>query len=564
MEVDVVMVFGRGGSGNEGMVVSRWRWWRMMWVAAARGDGVMNVAAVGDEMRVVNFVSIRNTYCLLVKTITAWLSVSQSIQIMTSKLLSHMGIKAMLKGVSKGLRCNLIAWYRLLLALIKNFPLPEELPTASEDGSHCQKKRDATARKIALLSKTRKNCQSKKDGSYTKVERLKEENRVLKELESVHSKDDSDEPVMEIEKSSKQERKIADIDADVEINLEKVQAEAYYLDLDHQKKVLSMMDVNDEKPADVEEVLEVVKSAKLITKVVTTFGVDVNAASIQDTPITMDLTIPIRLYDLDLAKIKTIMGKIPILKTLPVISTEATKVSVPRNKRGVIIQDPEETTTTVTVQPKVQAKDKRKAILIEEPKPLKRQAQIKLDGEVVRQLEAELNANINWNVVIEQVQRREKLTDAVMKYQALKRKPLIEAQARRNMIVCLKNMAGYKMDYFKGMCYDEIRPFFEKNYNYNQAFLNEPNVEANTWKDQKGKYGLAKVKRWKLFESCGVYCLTLSTTHIFLLSERMYYLTHFTLEQMMNDVRLEVEDESEMSLELLRLVRRQLNERYVP
>nr|GEU41772.1 hypothetical protein [Tanacetum cinerariifolium] len=32
------------------------------------------------------------------------------------------------------------------------FPMPEELPTASEDGSHSQKKRDATARKIALIS----------------------------------------------------------------------------------------------------------------------------------------------------------------------------------------------------------------------------------------------------------------------------------------------------------------------------------------------------------------------------------------------------------------------------
>nr|GEX49121.1 reverse transcriptase domain-containing protein [Tanacetum cinerariifolium] len=37
-----------------------------------------------------------------------------------------------------------------LLAI--KFPLPEELPTASEDGSHCQKKRDVTAKKIALLS----------------------------------------------------------------------------------------------------------------------------------------------------------------------------------------------------------------------------------------------------------------------------------------------------------------------------------------------------------------------------------------------------------------------------
>nr|GEW68220.1 hypothetical protein [Tanacetum cinerariifolium] len=55
----------------------------------------------------------------------------------------------------------------------------------------------------------------------SRVERLKEENRVLKELKSVHSIANSNEPVMEKEKSSKQGRKIADIDADVEINLEK-------------------------------------------------------------------------------------------------------------------------------------------------------------------------------------------------------------------------------------------------------------------------------------------------------------------------------------------------------
>nr|GEU88769.1 hypothetical protein [Tanacetum cinerariifolium] len=153
----------------------------------------------------------------------------------------------------------------------------------------------------------------------SRVERLEEENMVLKDLKGVHSTVDSDEPVMEKEKSSKQGRKIADIDADV----------------------LSMLDVNDEEPADVEKV---VTTTKLITKVVTTARVDVNAASVQDTPIT---------------------------------AAEATEVTVevprPRKRRGVIIQDPEETTTTVTVQPKVQAKDKGKVILIEEPKPLKRQ-----------------------------------------------------------------------------------------------------------------------------------------------------------------------------------------------
>nr|GEY00200.1 hypothetical protein [Tanacetum cinerariifolium] len=38
------------------------------------------------------------------------------------------------------------------------FPLAEEVPTASEEGCHCQKKREATAKKIALLSNSRRNC----------------------------------------------------------------------------------------------------------------------------------------------------------------------------------------------------------------------------------------------------------------------------------------------------------------------------------------------------------------------------------------------------------------------
>nr|GEV32673.1 hypothetical protein [Tanacetum cinerariifolium] len=48
------------------------------------------------------------------------------------------------------------------------FPLAKEVPTDSEEGCHCQKKRDATARKIALLSKSRRNCQSKSNDSFTK------------------------------------------------------------------------------------------------------------------------------------------------------------------------------------------------------------------------------------------------------------------------------------------------------------------------------------------------------------------------------------------------------------
>nr|GEW47381.1 hypothetical protein [Tanacetum cinerariifolium] len=93
------------------------------------------------------------------------------------------------------------------------------------------------------------------------------------------------------------------------------------------------------------------------------------------------------------------------------------------------------------------------------------------------QLEAELNANINWDDVIEQVKRRENQDNTVMSYQALKRKPVTEAQARNNMMIYLKNMAGIKMDFFKGMTYSDIRPIFEKHYNFIQTFLEKGEKE---------------------------------------------------------------------------------------
>ncbi|GKG00039.1 hypothetical protein Tco_0301729, partial [Tanacetum coccineum] len=92
----------------------------------------------------------------------------------------------------------------------------------------------------------------------------------------------------------------------------------------------------------------------------------------------------------------------------------------------------------------------------------------------------------------------------------------------------------------------------------------EHHIEDNVWKHQKGPQGLARVNRWKLFDSCGVYYVTLQSTQLFLLVEKMYPLTNYTLQQMFNDVRLLVNYECEMALELLRLIRRQLREGYVP
>nr|GFC57162.1 hypothetical protein [Tanacetum cinerariifolium] len=52
-----------------------------------------------------------------------------------------------------------------------------------------------------------------------------------------------------------------------------------------------------------------------------------------------------------------------------------------------------------------------------------------------------------------------------------------EAQARKNMMVYVKNMAGFKMDYFKGMSYDNIRLIFKKYFNSNVVFLEKTKEE---------------------------------------------------------------------------------------
>nr|GFB06990.1 hypothetical protein [Tanacetum cinerariifolium] len=46
-----------------------------------------------------------------------------------------------------------------------------------------------------------------------------------------------------------------------------------------------------------------------------------------------------------------------------------------------------------------------------------------------------------------------------------------EAQAQRNMMMYLKNTAGFRFDYFKGMSYDDIRLIFEAKFNANMEFL---------------------------------------------------------------------------------------------
>nr|GEV48080.1 hypothetical protein [Tanacetum cinerariifolium] len=77
------------------------------------------------------------------------------------------------------------------------------------------------------------------------------------------------------------------------------------------------------------------------------------------------------------------------------------------------------------------------------------------------------------------------------------------------------------------------------------AMFKKPDVQAQIWKNQRSVHGQAKVKSWKLLKSCGVQIITFTTTQLILLVERKYLLTRFTLNQMLNNIRLEVKEESE-------------------
>ncbi|GJS98822.1 hypothetical protein Tco_0819992 [Tanacetum coccineum] len=60
---------------------------------------------------------------------------------------------------------------------------------------------------------------------------------------------------------------------------------------------------------------------------------------------------------------------------------------------------------------------------------------------------------------------------SVQRYWDMKNKPKSEAQARKNMIIYLKNQSNYKMKDFDGMSYDEIMPIFEKVWDFNHNFV---------------------------------------------------------------------------------------------
>nr|GFB97283.1 hypothetical protein [Tanacetum cinerariifolium] len=139
------------------------------------------------------------------------------------------------------------------------------------------------------------------------------------------------------------------------------------------------MQEDETEPAEVQKVVDVVTTAKLITEVVTIASETITAA---------------------ITNITAAKAQFPVV----------TLIVAPAR---------------VTAAPK-------------EPKPLKKKQQIEQDKQYARELQGELNKNIDWDEAIDHVKRKAKEDPAVKRCQVLKRKPQTEAQARKNMMVYLK------------------------------------------------------------------------------------------------------------------------------
>nr|GEV10356.1 hypothetical protein [Tanacetum cinerariifolium] len=273
-------------------------------------------------------------------------------------------------------------------------------------------------------------------------------------------------------------------------------------------------------------------------------------------------------------------------KVLKIVAAPAIST---RKRKRVVIRDPEEELHTDTLAETPTVKDKGKGILIEDLKPMKKKDQIEMDAEYAKKLQEELDKEheeaykqIDWNAVLDHVQAKE--PQYIKRFHGIKKKPQSESEARKNIISYLKNtdeMEKEDEEIIKSINEtlaqkaakkrklseeaqkaDDLKKRLEIVQDQDDDVFVEATLLAqkDPVVDYQSVHGLALVKRWKLLTSCGVHVIILSTVQLFLLVERRYPLSRFTLEQLVNVARLQVEEESEMSLELLRFTRQQLLE----
>nr|GEY40473.1 hypothetical protein [Tanacetum cinerariifolium] len=376
---------------------------------------------------------------------------------------------------------------------------------------------DLESKVIGIKSSFTARIQKLKD----RVDQLKKENKALKEKSIKTTQVDTAAPVKNMEKLFKQGRMIADMDEDVE----EAQAKAYNLDLQHAEKVCNMQDIDEEEPTKVEEVLEVVKAAKLMTEVVTTSLPTTTAAQVPKASALKrrrgkeDMKIYLKNmagFKMDFFKGMTYIEIRPIFEK----NYNSIQAFLEKEDEEVIVQEKRQGESLKRETTKKQRIDK-------DTEELKRHLQIMANDDVFTEA-----TPLASKVLVIDYQIHHENNKPYYK--------IIREDGTHKLflsfITLLKNFDREDLEALWKLVKERFETTEPKNFSYDfllntlKIMFEKPNVEAN----------------------------------MILLVEKKCPLTHFTLQQMLENVRLKVKEKSEMSLELLRLGRRQLNEGYVP
>ncbi|GJR08183.1 hypothetical protein Tco_0790835 [Tanacetum coccineum] len=118
-------------------------------------------------------------------------------------------------------------------------------------------------------------------------------------------------------------------------------------------------------------------------------------------------------------------------------------------------------------------------------------ADINEDGFSALELQRQLNKRKEVPAEPTQLQTIDWNNPAVIRYHALQNRPYSIAKVGKNMVMYLKNHAGYKQSYFKGK-YEEIRPILEKVLDQTHTFV--PMDSEDKEKGTKKKSGGTRKK----------------------------------------------------------------------
>ncbi|GKA30246.1 hypothetical protein Tco_0716551 [Tanacetum coccineum] len=364
----------------------------------------------------------------------------------------------------------------------------------------------AQAQEITSLKKRVKRLE-KKGGSRT--HKLKKLYRVGRSARVVSSKETS---LGNQEDASKQGRKIDDIDADAEI---------------------SLVDESQGRHDD-DLIFDTVTTAG---EVVTTANVEVSTASPTAATITnVELTLAQTLAELKSARPKT---------------------------KGVVIQDPSESTPTISLQLQSQIK-------FDDEEALRLQAKFDEEDRLAREKAQQVEeANIAWDDIqakvkadyqlAQRLQAQEqeefsKRAGEALEQESSKKQKVDDDKETEELKQCMEIILDDGDDVTI-----EATPLSTKFPTIMLKNFDREDLEV-LWSIVKARFKKTEPVNYMdtflhLNLKTIVNCVTMQNVLYYLLVEKMYPLTKHTLRQMFNDVKLQVDYECEMAFELLRLGR---------